>query len=172
MIARARWPGCLRGPRSSVEAAEAIRLFLDRGFELDERVRRPVGFEQHVAEQLARRCERARRDGRFVGGVFGRRRGAQQLDAARLVAFRERDPRDRDLALDVDLLGPVGVRHRLQRIAKGSELIDIGGRGLGIARTRGAERAREVRDRVGMRKRGLAGPVSAAASAHAPRSSA
>ena len=89
-----------------------------------------------------------------------------------LVAFRERHPRDRDLALDVDLLRPVRILHRLQGVAERRKSFDIGRGGLRIARPRGAERAREVRDRVGVRKRALGAPCSDAASAHAPRSSA
>ncbi len=125
-------PGCLRRPRASVEAPETIRLLLDRRLEFDQRVGRPIGLQQHIAEELARRRERARRYGRLVGGVFGSGRRAQQLDATRPVAFRKGDPRDGDLALDVDLLRPIGVRYRLQRVAKGGELIDVSRRGLEV----------------------------------------
>src|SRR5687767_1742452 len=50
--------GCLRGPRSSVEPPEAVRLFSDRGFELGQRFRGAPGVQQHVTEQLPRRSQR------------------------------------------------------------------------------------------------------------------
>ena len=49
---------------------EAVRLLLHHRFELDQRFLRLAVLEQHVAEQLARRRDRARRDRRLVGQVF------------------------------------------------------------------------------------------------------
>ena len=78
-----------------------------------------------------------------------------KLDAARLVPFRKGDPRDGDVALNLDLLRPVGVLHRLQRVAKRRKPLDIGGGRFGIARARGADGAREMRDRFGVREGAL-----------------
>ena len=135
----------------AIEAEETVRLLLDGCVEGHQRFLRPAGFEQHEAEQLARRRERAGRHRRLVGGVFGVGGRRQRLDGVVLFPFGEQHPRFGHAALDVHLLGPVRVLHvEFARVNLG-QLGDVRFRVIRLPRTRGANRAREMGDRLGVR---------------------
>src|ERR1022692_1084549 len=60
----------LRGTRSAIERAEAPRLLLQRRFELLQRLRWLIHLQQHLAQQLARRCQRTGRHRAFFRPIF------------------------------------------------------------------------------------------------------
>ena len=73
---------------------------------------RHAALEQHVAVELARRRGHAGRDRMLLGLVLGIRGRAHGFQRFVVLAFGIEHPGGRDLPLDVDLLGPIGVLRR------------------------------------------------------------
>ena len=86
----------------------------------------------------------------LLGLVLGIGRGAHGGERIVMLARGEQQPGIGDLPLDVDLLRPVGVLGVAQLVAQLGELGEVRPGGFRLARPRGAEGAREMRDRVGV----------------------
>src|SRR5215471_9288180 len=71
--------GSVRGAGSPVNSAEAVGIAFQRALELGEGLHRRVQLHEHLAQQLARRCDVPRGDRMLVAGVFRFRRGSHQL---------------------------------------------------------------------------------------------
>src|ERR671931_185711 len=124
----------LRRARGAVEPPEAVRLDAHRGLELPQRLGGLVRVEE-----LARRRERTRGHRVLLGRALAVGGGPEECERLVLLALGARHPGGRDLALDVDLLGPITDLRRGERVAQRAEALDVPPGGRGVAAPRGTE---------------------------------
>ena len=138
--------------RRAIQRTEPIRFLGECRLEFLQRLCRFLELQQHLAEQLARGRDRSRRDGallRLVFGVGGRAHLGKRVGFSSL---RQREPRQGPATLDVDLLGPVPFVRLRETIADLLQRVDRRSGRREIAGVRGAERAGEVGEGVGVRQ--------------------